>query len=79
MMGGAWVGGRYVPSLLAAIGGVIERHVSRGGAATPAAEAEVAPVRTFKGGAQCPRCGTAALIRKEGCDTCQDCGYSKCG
>ena len=20
-----------------------------------------------------------ALIRKEGCDTCTDCGYSKCG
>ena len=26
--GGSWVGGRYVPSLLAAIGEVIERHLS---------------------------------------------------
>jgi len=25
--GGAWMGGRYVPSMLAAIGGVIERHL----------------------------------------------------
>ncbi|MEO1292659.1 MAG: adenosylcobalamin-dependent ribonucleoside-diphosphate reductase [Pseudomonadota bacterium] len=25
--GGAWMGGRYVPSILAAIGGVIERHM----------------------------------------------------
>src|SRR3546814_11330983 len=25
--GGAWMEGRYVPSLLAAIGGVIERHM----------------------------------------------------
>src|SRR5690606_13822482 len=25
--GGAWMGGRYVPSLLAAIGGVIEQHM----------------------------------------------------
>ena len=25
--GGQWMGGRYVPSLLAAIGGVIERHL----------------------------------------------------
>src|SRR5690606_16230404 len=25
--GGAWIGGRYVPSILAAIGGVIERHM----------------------------------------------------
>ncbi len=78
--GGAWVGGRYVPSLLAAIGGVIERHVSRGAATMPgSADAAVAPVRTFAGGAQCPRCGAASLVRKEGCDTCQDCGYSKCG
>jgi ribonucleoside-diphosphate reductase alpha chain len=29
--------------------------------------------------AACPRCGAAALIRKEGCDSCLDCGYSKCG
>jgi ribonucleoside-diphosphate reductase alpha chain len=26
---GAWIGGKYVPSLLAAIGDVIERHISR--------------------------------------------------
>jgi len=25
--GGAWMGGKYVPSLLAAIGDVIERHM----------------------------------------------------
>ena len=25
--GGAWMQGRYVPSLLAAIGGIIERHL----------------------------------------------------
>ncbi|WP_112312336.1 adenosylcobalamin-dependent ribonucleoside-diphosphate reductase [Pseudogemmobacter bohemicus] len=25
--GGAWIGGRYIPSILAAIGGVIERHL----------------------------------------------------
>ena len=25
--GGAWMGGKYVPSILAAIGGVIERHM----------------------------------------------------
>ena len=25
--GGQWMGGRYVPSLLAAIGGIIERHM----------------------------------------------------
>jgi ribonucleoside-diphosphate reductase alpha chain len=25
--GGAWMGGKYIPSILAAIGGVIERHL----------------------------------------------------
>jgi len=29
--GGQWMGGRYVPSLLAAIGGVIETHMLRTG------------------------------------------------
>jgi ribonucleoside-diphosphate reductase alpha chain len=29
--GGQWMGGRYVPSLLAAIGGVIETHMVRTG------------------------------------------------
>ena len=33
--GGQWMGGRYVPSLLAAIGGVIERHMIRTGFLTP--------------------------------------------
>ncbi|VUX47306.1 Ribonucleotide reductase [Candidatus Defluviicoccus seviourii] len=85
--GGQWMGGRYVPSLLAAIGEVIERHMvaigfmpARGGPA-PAAEA----VRKAVGdGAnsrfrQCPKCGQLALIRQEGCDTCTSCDYSKCG
>ena len=28
--------------------------------------------------AQCPKCGSAALIRLEGCDQCTNCDYSKC-
>jgi ribonucleoside-diphosphate reductase alpha chain len=76
--GGAWVGGRYVPSLLAAIGGVIERHLAGEPQGTAPAPAP-APVRSFAGVASCPRCGAFDLIRKEGCDTCLACGYSKCG
>jgi ribonucleoside-diphosphate reductase alpha chain len=79
--GGAWLDGRYVPSLLAAIGGVVERHMSGSNAdplpseaAGPAVSARAAPRP-----ACCPRCGAAALIRKEGCDTCTDCGHSRCG
>ena len=75
--GGAWMKGRYVPSLLAAIGAVIERHLG-------VAEAELPihlPDQPMSGRppAACSRCGAAALIRSEGCETCVDCGYSRCG
>ena len=84
--GGGWLNGRYVPSLLAAIGGVIERHLARDAeacadAVAEAAEAAEAPTPVAAGAARtcCPRCGTPGLVRTEGCDTCFDCGYSKCG
>ena len=28
---------------------------------------------------QCPNCGAAAVVHQEGCDTCLNCGYSRCG
>jgi len=74
--GGAWMGGRYVPSLLAAIGGVIERHL---GTSEPAAEAALGPPAFSPVPAACPRCGGFELARKEGCDCCLSCGYSRCG
>jgi ribonucleoside-diphosphate reductase alpha chain len=93
--GGAWVEGKYVPSLLAAIGEVIERHMIEIGflPARPGRDehalqvvnlaAEQAPGNTlgFAGPRlrQCPKCGEAALIRLEDCDQCTSCGYSKCG
>ena len=86
--GGAWLGGKYVPSLLAAIGAVIERHmVEIGFLQGPAEEARKDPnlqVANLPEGAhpvslrQCPKCGAAGLIRQEGCDLCTSCGYSKC-
>ncbi|MCR9214121.1 MAG: adenosylcobalamin-dependent ribonucleoside-diphosphate reductase [Proteobacteria bacterium] len=87
--GGAWVKGKYVPSLLAAIGGVIETHMiqigflpakEKGGEETEAAEAMVVGQERPREGLlrQCPQCGEAALLRSEGCDTCTSCGYSKC-
>jgi ribonucleoside-diphosphate reductase alpha chain len=36
-----------------------------------------APVRPP--GRSCPKCGHPTLIRQEGCDTCLNCGYSRCG
>jgi ribonucleoside-diphosphate reductase alpha chain len=89
--GGAWMEGRYVPSLLAAIGDVIERHMIDIGfmpakrSATPElTERKVVNLAPGEGGqrprlAQCPKCGEAALIRVEGCDQCTSCDYSRCG
>lgn len=83
--GGAWVEGRYTPSLPAAIGAVIERHmnISAGsGASAPEAAPVPEPGPATAGApapSACPRCGTPGLVRKEGCDSCLDCGYSRCG
>jgi ribonucleoside-diphosphate reductase alpha chain len=90
--GGAWMNGRYVPSLLAAIGEVIERHMTEiGFLPRERGERGVLPrVVNLPGSqglpvqqavprmAQCPKCGEAALIRIEGCDQCTSCDYSKC-
>ncbi|MEC9346379.1 MAG: adenosylcobalamin-dependent ribonucleoside-diphosphate reductase [Pseudomonadota bacterium] len=86
--GGAWMGGRYVPSMLAAIGEVIETHmVSIGFMADPKDKTRAVERMKVAVGeqgrptaalGQCPRCGDAGLARQEGCDTCYSCGYSKC-
>jgi len=77
--GGQWMNGRYVPSLLAAIGEVIERHMMEIGflgrrdpGFVPEVPEEGARAR------YCPRCGDASFIKLEGCDSCLSCGYSKC-
>jgi len=89
--GGAWMDKRYVPSLLAAIGGVIEEHmIDIGFLKDPDTlelnfETERKVVGLKEGGSsgrglgQCPKCGTASLLRQEGCDLCTSCGFSKCG
>jgi ribonucleoside-diphosphate reductase alpha chain len=81
--GGQWMAGRYVPSLLAAIGEVIERHMveigflgQRGPSIMPPADAAI--VAEGARARFCPRCGDASFIKLEGCDSCLSCGYSKC-
>ena len=83
--GGAWMQGRYVPSILAAIGGVIERHLigigfiegeGMGLKSDPKAEMMVVGARPA---ATCPSCGSFDLRMVEGCLTCGSCGHSKCG
>ena len=81
--GGQWMEGRYIPSLLAAIGEIIERHLIATGF-MPERDSEMKEARriAIAGGEalfrSCPRCSAASLARIEGCDTCFSCGYSKC-
>jgi len=70
-------GGRYVPSLLAAIGEVIERHMIEigflGGGRGPAFAAEGPAPHVPSEGARarfCPRCGDPSFVKLEGCDSC---------
>jgi ribonucleoside-diphosphate reductase alpha chain len=92
--GGSWMEGHYVPSLLAAIGEVIERHmIDIGFMPDPARERretvealarrKVANLPPPDEAAElrlprCPKCSQPSLIRQEGCDLCTSCGYSKC-
>src|SRR6202000_2876580 len=69
--GGQWMNGRYVPSLLAAIGEVIERHMieigfmgQRSPSFLPEAQVPAEGVRARF----CPRCGDASFVKLEGCD-----------
>lgn len=81
--GGQWSGGHYVPSLLAAIGEVIEQHlIAIGFIAAPQAHTEAHDPAHLPDGAparSCPRCGAASYVQVEGCGSCLSCGYSKCG
>jgi ribonucleoside-diphosphate reductase alpha chain len=79
--GGAWLGGKHLPSLIAAIGDIIEKHMLAIGFIQPREEPAVPlknQVLAHVPGRQCPKCGEAALIRIENCDQCLGCGYSKC-
>ena len=81
--GGAWMEGRYVPSILAAIGGVIERHlISIGFIEGEGMGLKSDPkdhlAETPRGKA-CSSCGSYELRMIEGCMTCASCGFSKCG
>ncbi len=83
--GGAWMDGRYIPSILAAIGGVIERHLieigfiaGEGLGLKSDPKAEVVAIGAPKG-KSCSSCGSYDMRMVEGCMTCASCGYSKCG
>ncbi len=85
--GGAWVNGKYIPSILAAIGGVLEEHMVKIGFIINSDEmlshqkVDLSKVEKLKRLKQksCTSCGQFDLQMIEGCMTCRSCGYSKCG
>jgi len=98
--GGYWNKGKYVPSLIAEIGNVIEQHLTEIGmlgkpevdehqqAFLDAKKAELAAASKEKeentgnfplSATLCYKCHTKAVIVKDGCQTCLNCGDSKCG
>ena len=83
--GGAWMQGKYVPSILAAIGGVIEKHMvatgflaGEGMGLKSDPQADVVAIGGKPKGKACSSCGDYSLRMVEGCMTCGSCGYSKC-
>ena len=100
--GGYWQpGGRFMPSIIAELGYIIEKHLVQIGLLQPTVPSEeqqdlIASKRAelaardrhrhapaedrFPAGARlCGKCDTSAAVMLDGCLTCLNCGYSKCG
>ncbi|MGF1529145.1 MAG: NrdJb [Candidatus Competibacterales bacterium] len=97
-------GGKYMPSLVAEIGDVIEAHMKSLGLietpeldesqrryleqqrekylerqSAPLTPSEAVATPAFpESAALCPKCYTKAMILMDGCETCLNCGHSKC-
>jgi ribonucleoside-diphosphate reductase alpha chain len=81
--GGAWMGGRYIPSVQAAMGYVIDAHLNgkdNGFELHPEVpETDPSTLLNFPHWGSCPGCGSANVyFPKRGCLTCRDCGFSNC-
>ena len=73
--GGYWKKSRFIPSIVADIGLTIEQHLK--GLKEIVVEeviGEYPPYATL-----CSACNTKAMIIKDGCQSCLNCGDSKCG
>ena len=83
--GGQWADRRYVPSLVAAIGEILERHMIDTGflpmAVPSVAQDQVGTAASRSKsmlGPLCPKCCQPGLVKEAGCLTCVHCGWSKC-
>ncbi len=71
-------GGKYMPSLVAEIGDVIEQHLKTIGIiqhSTQPSQNSSFPASAIL----CQKCLTNAVVIADGCATCLNCGDSKCG
>ena len=83
-------GGKYMPSIVAEIGEVIQKHLISIGmmegqldnvelqAKRKEAEEKLGADAMAKG-QQCDKCGAMAVVRLDNCNCCLECGDSKCG
>lgn len=91
-MGGCWVDGKYVPSLVAMIGSVVRQHFRKIGLVVDELEEALGEVveevsgdavtlvpEAHTVGETCQVCQNPTLYHREGCATCGNCGYSNCG
>lgn len=78
-------GGKYMPSLVAEIGDVIDTHLRHIGllpalgSAAPVAAAKHAGSGIPADARFCPACNSKAVVSVDNCLTCLNCGDSKCG
>ena len=100
--GGYWQpGGTFMPSIIAELGYVVEKHLQSIGMIPKEKldehqkklveekrqefenrnrQQDVFDQDSFPKGAQlCGHCNTVAMVMMDGCLTCLNCGYSKCG
>lgn len=78
--------GRYRPSVVAAIGGVLEMEFRRLGILPPLApHADAAPSEApeipiaIEGASLCPKCQRQTFLHENGCKRCLSCGHEVCG
>ena len=83
-------GGKYMPSIVAEIGEVIQKHLISIGmmegqlpteeliAKRKEAEEKLGADAMAQGN-QCDKCGAMAVVRLDNCNCCLECGDSKCG
>jgi len=79
--GGYFKKGKYMPSLAAEIGYVVEQHLEKIGITAGPSSSRATPSITEMGDPNkmiCPQCNERELINQENCLKCLACTYSKC-